>query len=174
MVKWIVFGVVSAGIVFYSWPSLGEPRSHGFWRFFAFECILLLVLVNAGVWFANPFSVRQIVSWGLLTASAALAAHGFALLARIGRPSGSFENTSVVVRQGAYRFIRHPLYASLLLLGWGAFLKGPSWTGASLAVATTAFLTLTARVEEAENLGRFGADYAAYMQTTRMFVPFLF
>jgi protein-S-isoprenylcysteine O-methyltransferase Ste14 len=174
MVKWIVFGVVSAGIVFLSWPSLGNPRSHGFWRFFAFECIVLLVLDNAGQWFANPFSARQIVSWCLLTASAALAVHGFAVLARIGRPSGSVENTSVVVRQGAYRFIRHPLYASLLLFAWGVFLKGPSPMAGSLAVATTVFLTLTARVEEVENLGRFGADYAAYMETTRMFIPFLF
>ena len=96
------------------------------------------------------------------------------MLNRIGKPSGSFENTTAVVRQVAFRFIRHPLYASLLLFVWGAFLKQPSLMGSSLAVATSAFLTITARVEEAENLGRFGADYAAYMETTRMFIPFLF
>jgi protein-S-isoprenylcysteine O-methyltransferase Ste14 len=38
----------------------------------------------------------------------------------------------------------------------------------------TAFLIATAKVEEVENLSKFGADYAAYMKTTKMFIPFLF
>ena len=76
--------------------------------------------------------------------------------------------------QSAYRYIRHPLYASLLLLVWGALLKNLQVPGVALALAGSALLTVTARVEEAENLVKFGADYAAYMKDTRMFIPFLF
>ncbi len=41
-------------------------------------------------------------------------------------------------------------------------------------MAASAFLTATARVEEAENLDKFGDQYAAYMKTTKIFIPFLF
>jgi protein-S-isoprenylcysteine O-methyltransferase Ste14 len=39
---------------------------------------------------------------------------------------------------------------------------------------TSAFLIATAKVEETENLEKFGSDYAVYMKTTKMFIPFLF
>jgi protein-S-isoprenylcysteine O-methyltransferase Ste14 len=110
----------------------------------------------------------------LLIASLILAVHGFHLLRIIGRPEGEIEDTTTLVMLGAYKYVRHPLYASLLLLGWGAFFKDPSLPAGVLILATCAFLTATARVEEAENLDKFGADYAAYMKTTRMFIPFLF
>jgi protein-S-isoprenylcysteine O-methyltransferase Ste14 len=94
-------------------------------------------------------------------------------LLTIGRPKGGFEETTTLVLRGAYKYIRHPLYASLLLLGWGTFFKGPSLLGGSLALVISSFLIATARAEEAENLGKFGSDYAHYMQSTKMFIPFL-
>jgi len=110
----------------------------------------------------------------LLLSSLLLAAHGFHLLLTIGRPKDGFENTTTLVLRGAYKYIRHPLYASLLLLGWGTFFKDPSLLGGSLALVVSVFLIGTARVEEAENLQKFGPDYAHYMKSTRMFIPFLF
>lgn len=41
-------------------------------------------------------------------------------------------------------------------------------------MATSIFLVATAKVEETENLNRFGVDYADYMKKTRLFIPFLF
>jgi protein-S-isoprenylcysteine O-methyltransferase Ste14 len=35
-------------------------------------------------------------------------------------------------------------------------------------------ITVTARVEERENLRGFGAEYASYLRETRMFIPFVF
>ena len=173
MLKLIIFAVVSVGFVFVSRSSLRNPRSHGFFRFFAFESILVLILLNLEHWFHDAFSPLQITSWLLLLSSLALAVYGFYLLHLIGRPQGGIENTTTLVRLGAYRYIRHPLYSSLLLLGWGAFLKNPSLLSGILVTAITAFLIATARVEEVENLRKFGADYAEYMKTTKMFIPFL-
>jgi len=174
MFKLILFVLASAAIVWFSWTSLHDRRSHGFFRFFAFESILALILLNVEHWFRDPFSAFQIVSWLLLFGSLFLAVHGFYLLRLIGRPEGNFENTTTLVRLGAYRYIRHPLYSSLLWLGWGVFFKDPSLLGSVLVLVTSAFLIATAKAEEVENLHRFGADYAAYMKTTKMFIPFLF
>ena len=172
--KLSVFAVVSVGIVYVSWDSLRDLRSHGFFRFFAFESLLILILLNLEHWFRDPFSALQIVSWLLLLSSLVLAVHGFHLLRVIGKPKEGIEDTTTVVTAGAYKIIRHPLYSSLLLFAWGVFFKDPSLPGGILTLAACAFVTATARVEEAENLDKFGADYAAYMRTTKMFIPFLF
>jgi len=57
---------------------------------------------------------------------------------------------------------------------WGVFFKDPSLLGIILVVAIMFFITTTAKVEERENVLKFGADYAEYMKKTKMFVPFVF
>jgi protein-S-isoprenylcysteine O-methyltransferase Ste14 len=84
------------------------------------------------------------------------------------------EKTTKLVTVGVYRYIRHPAYSSLLFLGWGAFFKQPSLLGYSLAVLITFFLTMTARMEEKENITYFGEAYKDYMKKTKMFIPFVF
>lgn len=157
MLEMAIFAVVSAGIVYLSWSSLHDRQSHGFYRFFAFEAILLLILLNAGHWFSEPFAPRQILSWALLMGSLFLAVHGFRLLRVVGQPEGQIEDTTRLVTVGAYRYIRHPLYSSLLLLAWGAFFKAPSLAGLLLAGITTVSLVATARVKRrrtGRSLGR--------------------
>jgi protein-S-isoprenylcysteine O-methyltransferase Ste14 len=153
---------------------LRNPRSHGFYRLFAFESILILIVLNLDNWISDPFSVHQIVSWLLLLCSIVLAAQGFYLLHTVGRPRSGIENTTTLVIVGAYKYIRHPLYSSLLFLAWGVFFKDMSLLGGILVLVATAFLIATAKSEEVENIQKFGAEYAAYMKTTKMFIPFLF
>jgi len=176
MIKLIIFAIASVIIVWVSWAPLQvrDRRSHGFFRFFAWESILALILLNVEYWFTEPFSMPQFISWLLLCASLFLVVHGVHLLRVIGKPRGQFENTTTLVKLGAYRFIRHPLYSSLLVLAWGVFFKHPSLIGSALALAATAFLVATARIEETENMNKFGDDYAVYMKTTKMFIPFVF
>lgn len=173
MYKLLIFVFSSLGLIIFSWSSLRNPRSHGFFRFFAFESLLILILLNVRYWFNNPFSPVHIVSWLLLLSSLILAIHGFRMLQLIGEPDGQIENTTTLVMAGAYKYIRHPLYSSLLLLGLGAFLKQPSPLGGILVMVLFAALIATARVEEAENLGKFGPEYATYMARSKMFIPFL-
>jgi protein-S-isoprenylcysteine O-methyltransferase Ste14 len=183
MVRVAIFLVGSAAIIQLSWRSLRDWRAHGFYRFFAFELLAALILLNVPVWFRDPLSARQLVSWFLGAASIGLAMEGFRLLRLMGRPTPAaapstnlpFENTTTLVTVGAYRFIRHPLYASLLALVWCAYLKSPlAISGIVLALGASGFLIATAIAEERENLTRFGAAYAVYMKRTRRFVPFLF
>ncbi|RMF08930.1 MAG: isoprenylcysteine carboxylmethyltransferase family protein [Candidatus Neomarinimicrobiota bacterium] len=177
-----VFVILSTVLIAVSRRSLTDVRSHGFFRFFAWEGILVLALLNARVWFRQPFSLHQIVSWILLLLSIIMAIHGFRLLKVIGAPDPEredatlipFEKTRRLVTAGAYRWIRHPLYASLLFLAWGIFWKQPSGPGVAVALFTTVFLYLTGRAEEKENMAYFGEEYVTYMKTTRMFIPWIF
>jgi protein-S-isoprenylcysteine O-methyltransferase Ste14 len=43
----------------------------------------------------------------------------------------------------------------------------------TLALVCTIFLSLTARIEERENIAYFGEEYAAYMQRSKRFTPFI-
>ena len=97
------------------------------------------------------------------------------LPSREGSPSLlGFEKTTTLVTTGIFRYIRHPLYSSLLLLTWGIFFKSPSAIGIFLASASTLFLVATARADEAECIQFFGAPYREYMRRTKMFIPYLF
>lgn len=174
MLEIIAFLLMSVLITWYSVPSLKQPRSHGFFRFFAWEIILGLILLNLHGWFAEPFAWHQIVSWILLATSLYLVVDGILLLRHTGKPHGSLEATTRLVREGIYRYIRHPLYASLLYLAWGIFFKSPSLLDGCLAVIAAAFLYATGRADEAECVEQFGKEYTEYKKQTRMFIPFIF
>ncbi|MBN2399277.1 MAG: isoprenylcysteine carboxylmethyltransferase family protein [Candidatus Aminicenantes bacterium] len=182
MIREVVFVVGTIFLIVVSRKSVLHPGAHGFYRFLAWECMLALALLNVSYWFKDPFAPRQIASWLFLCVSLFLVAYGVLLLKKIGKPSRersddkliAFEKTSALVTVGAYKYIRHPLYASLLFLAWGIFFKHLSWPGMVLVIFSTLFLFLTARRDEAECLEHFGAAYRTYMQETTRFIPFLF
>lgn len=181
MVSAFVFATGSILIIWLSKQSLLHPASHGFFRFFAFEAIFALIVLNAPHWFEDAFSSQQLVSWFLLVVSILLVVWGVVLLRRLGRsqpasqdsPVFEWENTERLVTSGIYRYIRHPMYSSLLFLTWGAVLKNVTTGALILAVVATLALIATAKAEEKENLNRFGRKYTDYMKRTRRFVPFL-
>jgi protein-S-isoprenylcysteine O-methyltransferase Ste14 len=170
----LLFVVFSAGAVAASLHAWRTQQVYGWCRFFAFEALGLLIVWNVRRWFDEPLSVQQLVSWTLLAASVALAAHAFYLLAAVGKAQARvMEDTQRVVEVGAYRYIRHPAHASLMLLGWGIFCKGLELPSLALASLTTGFLIATSRCEERFNLERFGTAYSEYIKRTRMFIPFV-
>lgn len=178
----LLFVLLTLVFVRISWKPLHNPRCHGFYRFFAFEGILFLLLHNHPFWFDRWHAPQQIVSWLLLTASVVFVIQGVHMLRTAGRSKSradapenfSFENTVNLVTGGIYRFIRHPMYSSLLLLAWGAFFKHFSLAGWVVTVLTSAFLVVAGTIEEEENLAFFGPTYLEYRKTTKMFIPFLF
>jgi protein-S-isoprenylcysteine O-methyltransferase Ste14 len=182
IVKLLLFGIVSMCLLYFSRASIRIVRSHGFYRFFAWETMTALLLLNIDVWFSHPFSILQIISWVLLILSLLLLGSGVYMIRSIGSPTTqrqddtllTFEKTSVLVTSGIYRYIRHPLYSSLLFLAWGAFLKDISWLSICLTVLSTICLELTAKADEAECIRYFGSSYREYVVHTKMFIPFLF
>lgn len=182
-IKLISFIILSILIAYISRGSLRTPRSHGFYRFFAWEFILALFLLNVDKWFRDPFSRHQLISWFLLFASLLPLLAGVRSLVGQGMPDKEredephligFEKTTTLVTAGIYHYIRHPLYSSLLLLTWGIFFKAPILLGLLPAIGATLFLFATAKADETECISFFGREYESYMKRTKRFVPFLF
>lgn len=184
MVWWQMAGLVlgSLALLGVSWRTLKNLRSHGFYRFLAWEVMLLLLVLNAPVWFEDRYALHQKVSWLLLFTSLGVLLLGLYQLHHDGKPDAqrqddelyAFERTSQLVTGGIYRFIRHPLFCSLLLLTWGIACKDLHALTLVLALLASALLYLAARRDEAECLAYFGEAYRAYMGRSRMFIPFLF
>ncbi|MEA1922642.1 MAG: isoprenylcysteine carboxylmethyltransferase family protein [Pseudomonadota bacterium] len=181
MIRIGLFIICTIFFVRFSRRALGNPGSHGFYRFFVFEGLLLLVLLNHPYWFRDPFSPLHLVSWFFLGVSIYFVIRSFMLFKAHGGhaereampENHSFENTVRVVEDGLYRYVRHPMYASLLFLGWGAFFKHITLVNIALVFSLSALLIVLAKVEERENVQFFGSEYADYMQRTKMFIPWL-
>jgi len=177
----VVFIVVTLVLAQVSRASLRKPGSHGFYRFFAWECMLGLFALNLRFWNVDIYSTHQIISGLLFSASLFLVLYSLALLQLPGKPDTrrndgpllEFEKTTALITTGVYRYIRHPMYGSLLLLCWGFFFKQPSLAGCILAVIASGLLVATARTEEIENIRYFGEEYREYMKRTKLFVPFI-
>ena len=179
--KIIVFILVTIAITWLSRSSLRNPKCHGFYRFFAWETILALFLINMDFWFIEPFSLPHIISWIFLLLSLVFIIFGVRTFRKYGMIDQGrndpglvgIEKTTELVTTGIYQYIRHPFYSSLLFLGWGISLKRVSWTGFALVVITTFLLLITTRKEEVENIEYFGEAYQAYMKETKMFIPYI-
>lgn len=176
------FVLLSGVLIYLSRKPLRDRSAHGFTRFFAWEAILALLVWNAPVWHDDLFSVRQIASWVLLFTSPMIAILGLRALKAVGKTSElrqdeglyAFEKTERLVTTGIFAFIRHPMYTALILLAWGAYLKGVNlWTTGLVLFATLA-IWLTATRDEAECRAYFGEAYAEYMASTKRFVPKVF
>jgi len=177
----LLFIAFSLFFLFISRKALRNPRCHGFYRFFVFEGVLFVVLHNHPFWFVDILSPRQLLSWLLLAASISFVIQGLLLLRKLGGSQQrndvpenfAFENTAALVTTGIYRYVRHPMYSSLLFLTWGALLKHISLMSLGVAVLTSISMYLTGLMEEKENQKFFGPSYTEYQKRTKMFLPFI-
>lgn len=177
----LLFALATAGGGFYFRKQLRNPKCHGFYRFFVFDGILLLIIQNAPVWTEGASAPLQLVSWTLLFVSLSLILHSLYLFKRRGghqqredTPENlSFENTTVLVTSGVFKYIRHPMYTSLLLLAWGVFFKQITALGIAVVTISTLFLIIAAKIEERENRQFFGDNYREYQKHSKMFIPFV-
>ena len=180
-IRLALFVTATLAVTAISWRTLLNIRSHGFYRFIAWEAIAGLILWNLPYWFSDPFTIQHMLSWTVLIASLYVLWRGVSGL-RDAKRSGNrsekelfeFERTSELITSGIYKYIRHPLYASLLYLAWGAFLKDISWVSAILTVVSTGSLISTAKADEKECIKYFGDQYSDYMEHNKMLIPFVF
>jgi protein-S-isoprenylcysteine O-methyltransferase Ste14 len=86
-------------------------------------------------------------------------------LAALGRSLGLVPAHRGLVTSGAYRFLRHPLYASYVLAGIGYLVQSPRmW---NVAVLLVVWACQVARIVSEEKLLGTDADYRAYASQTR-------
>ena len=94
----------------------------------------------------------------------------------LGRHTSAFprpsENTKLV-RHGIYQWVRHPMYASLMMVALGWALLWLSWPALLAAIALIVLLDRKAQREEQWMTGQF-AEYGDYRRATKRYVPWVF
>lgn len=178
----LAYFLVSIALFWVSRKPLQNPGSHGFYRFFAWQGILALFALHHPTWGENILPAQPLLSTPLMLASIGLVLAGWLELERCGKPSAKrqdeilfrFEKTTSLVSSGIFRYIRHPMYLSLLFLAWGAFWQRPTIPGSVILVSTSIFLFLTARADERECHAYFGVSYDEYRKRTWAFLPGLY
>jgi protein-S-isoprenylcysteine O-methyltransferase Ste14 len=79
-----------------------------------------------------------------------------------------------VIQQGPYRLVRHPSYTGGMLVHLGCGLALANWMAALALFVTTGLGYLyRVHVEEKALVAGLGAEYRAYMQRTKRFVPYV-
>lgn len=178
----LIFAILTIIVIYISRRNIFRVKSHGFYRFLSWECIVVLFTSNYRFWFDDPLNIFQVLSWLFLIASGYTVAAGVVKMKKAGRQQSSrngkdlytFEKTTELIDSGIFRYIRHPLYASLLYLTWGIFFKRPALPLMIFAVLSSVFLYITARFDEKECTAYFGDRYREYMKRSWRFVPFVF
>jgi protein-S-isoprenylcysteine O-methyltransferase Ste14 len=106
----------------------------------------------------------------LQTAGALL---GLLAIFSLSRSFGLLPAARAIRVRGAYRWVRHPLYAAYTVMNVGYLLSNRS--PANAALVATAFLFQVLRVRNEEALLSADPSYASYMLRTRWrLVPFLY
>ena len=80
---------------------------------------------------------------------------------------------ATLIETGLFRFVRHPIYCSVILgsFGWALLTRG--WLTILYAAVLAAFLDIKARREERWLEEKF-SGYAAYRARVRKLVPFVY
>ena len=145
------------------------------------------LVVNTGlmaaIFVAFTFSLVKIAllpEWvfypgiALMVGGIVLRQWSIAVLGRFFSVQVSIQEGQTIVRRGPYRYIRHPSYTGTLLTLIGVGLAVWSW-GALLVLLLVSGIVYGYRipVEERALVAQIGEEYIAYMETTKMLIPFL-
>jgi len=115
--------------------------------------------------------VLRVAAAVVLLTGLALQAVSMAALGRALRIGIDRERPGPLVRHGPYRRIRHPIYAAFLAYYLGAWLLQPNPLFSIIVLVAVPRIVYQAFKEERALVQMFGEDYAAYMKSTKRFIP---
>lgn len=95
---------------------------------------------------------------------------GFCAEYQLNTSYGVFVQVREPVMTGLYSYVRHPMYASYLLVNVGIFMLNPMFSYLLLQIGVIALLAYRATLEEAK-LSDYSNEYKEYKARTPMLVP---
>ncbi len=112
-----------------------------------------------------PSTIRLPIGVLLLIIAGAMAGSGLWTVFNKKAPSRG------VIRHGPFRFVRHPIYLSEILVYIGLLILNISLAAALILVVAIVFLHHISRYEEKLLLAKFGDEYRQYMKDVPMWFP---
>jgi len=106
----------------------------------------------------------------LMVAGAGVGFWSAAFLGRGLTPTPVPNGATELVTRGPYRYVRHPMYVSVVLFMGGVAIRSGSWLAWPLFIGLIALFHVKARWEESQLLEVF-RGYDAYVSRTPRFVP---
>lgn len=149
-----------------------EPARRGALRTLSILCFLAMVaallgLVKREAWLGQGWIARGVQGLALALMIWARLSFGMRSFHAAADPQ-----QGALVTQGAYRWLRHPIYAAVCWFLWAAALSRPEWQNLGCALLGT--LGAFGRMLSEERLLRAKyPDYAAYAARTRRVLPFV-
>ena len=86
-------------------------------------------------------------------------------------PTAQIRQQHTLVTSGPYRWVRHPMYSSGLVMFAAYFLLCANWFVAAMCGMAFVMLVIRLPTEEANLLERFGDEYRDYMDRAGRFLP---
>jgi protein-S-isoprenylcysteine O-methyltransferase Ste14 len=176
---WLVFALWLALVVYWVQASVrkrGVGDAWEWWREIAlrlgFFALLLLSLRSAIAVHALPETPAYVFNSNMLTGLIGLVICTLGIgLAILGR-AWLTRNRDALVTTGPYAWVRHPIYAGMLLAMLGAAIAQSVLWILPLMLYGPAFIS-GARREERRLSEQFPERYRAYMKRTSMLLPFV-
>jgi protein-S-isoprenylcysteine O-methyltransferase Ste14 len=139
-------------------------------------CLILLVLFFPGQNFSFHLFLPpgdQLAGGTLILIALWIAGSGIRSLREAFTPYPYPVEGGPLVREGLYRWIRHPLYLGVLLGLFGVSLWRANSLSLLLSVGSLFFFNAKANHEEEWLLKKF-PEYQSYRQKTKKIIPFIF
>jgi len=112
-----------------------------------------------------PLAVKLPVGILLLILSGYIARTGLSIV------FGKDTQVNGVIRKGVFRFVRHPIYLSEIILYFGLLIMNLSLAATGVWIAGIIFLHYVSRHEERLLLEKYGKEYEEYMKEVPMWFP---
>ena len=132
------------------------------------------LLLQGRFWLRSPQAWQIAVSVLLFAIAALISWTASRALGRQWRFDAGLNADHELVMAGPYRFVRHPIYASMfsVLLGAG-FLTTPWWLFIPAIILFLIGTEIRVRIEDKLLAAHFGAKFDAYRKSVPAYVPFL-
>jgi len=176
-----IFGILAAGWIVWMTPFFLTRRGEraqtldrrARWGIFI-QAIGFAILWMNQYWARNPSVVRIIPAVCFLILADLLSWTSARTLGRQWRFDAGLNADHELVQSGAYRFIRHPIYASMLcmLLGTGLLITPAPLLLVSVVLVVIG-LEIRIRIEDALLASRFGEEFRAYQRRVPAYLPFI-
>ena len=155
-------------------PALG-PRGEGW---FMLQLVLMAAVAAAGWlagghWSGAPHFATALAGAALILAGVVLGGVGVRDLDTALSPFPRPREGAVLIADGIYRRLRHPIYAGVTLSALGWSLLTASLVALAIAIGLAVLFDLKSRREEAWLRERY-PGYAAYAERTSRFLPGLY